>query len=331
MQTKVIKKLDTFRVRDAPLGSQRKLLLPLSFGVSSCCLLHILDQHIRRQLSRTGRAGFELHMLHVVGRSSGQEDASWQEPFVRLQDAYPSYRFHTTSIYDTIKPFQSAQSSYQEKGIGLFPESLLPEESPSSKSDLSQLLLTKAVVAKAKVLGCEGILWGHTTTRLAERVLAETAKGRGFSLPWVVKDGPSRFDINFSLPMRDLLKKEVGTFAQVLDLTISKQDVQSQNRRTPISSKAFSIDDLMKEYFESVEKDYPSIVANVVRTSNKLTPSTTASPRSCALCGTPVEAMQAGVAAWSGDQSSKGSNPPHAREDLCDGCRRLMHGNTKIP
>ncbi|RAL68532.1 hypothetical protein DID88_007259 [Monilinia fructigena] len=49
------------------------------------------------------------------------------------------------------------------------------------------------------------------------------------------------------------------------------------------SSKSTTIDDLMAQYFESVEENFPSIVANVVRTSSKLKPTTGHTSKAVAL------------------------------------------------
>lgn len=65
--------------------------------------------------------------------------------------------------------------------------------SPTSRMDLLSILRTRLIVEVAKSRGCEAVLWGDTTTKLAEKTLAETAKGRGFSLPWVMRDGESPY------------------------------------------------------------------------------------------------------------------------------------------
>ena len=178
--------------------------------------------------------------------------------------------------------------------------------SPTSKGDITGILLRKLVVSFAKRHNCEAILWGDSTTRLAERTLAETAKGRGASLPWIVADGETLHGVPFYYPMRDLLSKEITAFTTFVEPPLA--DVIAIEAVKPIvSTKNTTIDDLMKQYFASVEREYPSIVANVVKTSGKLR----ATPlqeveQQCELCDVPLD----------------GQAPERSR--LCYGCIRTL-------
>jgi len=109
--------------------------------------------------------------------------------------------------------------------------------------------------------------------------------------------------------MKDVLRKELEPYGQVSDITTLSTPQRAIG--AVVSSKNATIDGLMKEYFESVEKDYPSIVANVVRTSSKLRPSdeiasqlrddnTDYRPTSCELCGVPVASGAFGIHSWGG-------------------------------
>ena len=75
----------------------------------------------------------------------------------------------------------------------------------------------------------------------------------------------------------------------------------------PTMMKNSTIDDLTKAYFSGVEVDYPSIVANVVRTTSKLQARTLQDVEAhCELCDLPLE----------------GQAPERSR--LCYGCIRTM-------
>ncbi|KAH9828152.1 cytoplasmic tRNA 2-thiolation protein 2-like [Teratosphaeria destructans] len=183
---------------------------------------------------------------------------------------------------------------------------LLSLDSATSREDATIVLLRKLVVAKAKELNCEAILWGDSTTKLAERTLSETAKGRGSSLPWTVADGESLHGVPFYYPVRDLLTKELISFAALVDPPIS--DLLATVEVKPIvSTKNTTIDQLMKQYFESVEQEYPSIVANVVKTSGKLKAQILAEVEmQCEMCDIPLD----------------GQGPEKSR--LCHGCVRTL-------
>lgn len=96
--------------------------------------------------------------------------------------------------------------------------------SPTSRTDVLAVLRARLVVEIAKREGCEGVLWGDTTTRLAEKTLGETAKGRGFSIPWRTADGDSPF----------------GMCAAVGSLVVKANVYKVSNSTTPsaISSRA---------------------------------------------------------------------------------------------
>lgn len=90
----------------------------------------------------------------------------------------------------------------------------------------------------------------------------------------------------------------------------SSSSGDSTTTATPTMMKNSTIDDLTRQYFASIEADYPSIVANVVRTTGKLQARTLAEVEAhCELCGLPLEGGQA---------------PERSR--LCYGCIRTMGG-----
>jgi cytoplasmic tRNA 2-thiolation protein 2 len=77
----------------------------------------------------------------------------------------------------------------------------------------------------------------------------------------------------------------------------------------------------MKQYFESVEESYPSIVSNVVRTSSRLQPQAVGIAR-CRLCTLPVTKDQLGIEGWEGNQD--GERVLEDKYGLCYGCSRTM-------
>ncbi|KAI9887262.1 MAG: cytoplasmic tRNA 2-thiolation protein 2 [Watsoniomyces obsoletus] len=164
--------------------------------------------------------------------------------------------------------------------------------SATSKADILQKLKVRLLVRVAEEANCKGILWGDTATKLAEKTLAETAKGRGFSLPWQISDGPSPFGIPFYYPLRDLLRKEIISFSGLVTPSLTPLIVNQDGQDTvSASSKHNSLDVLMGQYFAPVEENFPNIVANVVRTSGKLQANRDIKgSQKCSLCGIYQEA-----------------------------------------
>ncbi|KAI9698700.1 MAG: cytoplasmic tRNA 2-thiolation protein 2 [Candelina mexicana] len=348
VRTKVVKRMESFRVRNSKIEKQRVLLLPLSFGPSSVSLLHILDYQLQTQIDRAQRAGYVIHVL-VVEAHDPSETSLRKAKLAETQRRYPRHTYSTLALADIFsfnhtidldihsidsgqsKGLSSAFSSKEEKLDALL--SSLP--STTSKFDVLCTLRTRLIIEFAKKKGCEGIFWGDSTTRLAEKTLAETAKGRGFSLPWQIADGASPHGLNFKYPLRDLLRKELVTFSELTSPPLTALIfAQPQTAQFSASAKSTTIDNLMSQYFESVEENYPSIVANVVRTSSKLRiPTNSKTDQICKLCGLPVPGGAMGIHGWGGDQKATVDkiDPETTRRQvqaLCYGCARSALGKT---
>ena len=194
-------------------------------------------------------------------------------------------------------------------------------DSATSKADLIDVARRRLILAFAEQNGRNSILFGDSTTRLAERTLSETAKGRGLALPWLTAD--SNFSgVDCIYPLRDLLRKELLAYAEGVSPSLTSLTIEPPVK-SPTSSKDTTIDGLMAHYFESVEQNYPSIVANVVRTSGKLVPHTMSETmEACTLCGHVFAQRH-----WGGEQQkvtpSKEDNEDSTQDrQLCYGCMR---------
>lgn len=311
----------------------------MSLGLSSITLLHILDEQLRTQLERSGRSSYNLHVLHV-DQSPLIEHADHQKALALLKERFPAHTYSTVLLEDVFeyrinfekeildsrpaktKPFPNDNNARLQHLMSNLP-------SAASRADVVNWLRLMLIIEIARHGGYDSVLYGDSTTRLAERTLSETAKGRGGSLPWLTADGVLPHGLKIIYPVRDILKKEILTYASTTSppLTTLVLDSVAPNQAS-VSSKATTIDSLMSQYFESVEQNYPSIVANVVRTSSKLlAPSLPFTTPLCNLCKLPVEEASR---RWGGDQAS--STVPSVDEDtalrnietLCYGCARSI-------
>lgn len=335
VHTKTIKRLETFRVNFAASAPQRRVLVPLSFGVSSTTLLHVLDLHLSTQKAKTGRTGFAISVLFV-------QDPDHSFPAEELLDKarkqYPNHEYALLPLHDVFRLISDDASLRDLIPLQAHHQNLTHQEqlaqlisslaSATARADVLTTLKTRLIVEHAKLTGCESILWGDSTTRLAERTLAETAKGRGFSLPWQISDGESPFGLKFHYPLRDVLKKELVSYIDMAEPGLASLVYEPSTGATQasMSSKNTTIDDLMKQYFESVEENFPSIVSNVVRTTSKLQlPADANSDPSCNLCGMPVSGGRFGIHGWGGDQEDA-INGLHvnAASSVCYGCTRSI-------
>jgi cytoplasmic tRNA 2-thiolation protein 2 len=311
--------MESYRIRNSPNNKRRKLLLPVSCGVSSVVLLSILDRQLQRQRENSrGLTPYDLHVLLVDTSSVGAHGptidhmASLKSTFpehqysaMRLEEIFDYEEDILSMISDTGLQFESFQGSgnNQEKLQAL----LSSFTSPTSTTDMEDILLRRLIIAFAKAEGCKSILWGDSDSRLASKVLANVAKGRGSSVSWQVCDGPSPSGISFNFPLRELSKSELLEYS-ALDPSNLNQFIIPAERQAP--GRNTTINDLMDQYIESQGSKYPSIMANVVRTVNKLErPASQIESEGCLLCGDPT--------------NSSTKQVEGQEEELCYACSRL--------
>jgi cytoplasmic tRNA 2-thiolation protein 2 len=337
--TKAVKRMETYKSRASAAKAQKKLLLPISFGPSSTSLLAILDEHLQAQLDRMGRTTYTLLLVHVDLEVDGAQQTKISAQLEKFKDRFPNHTCLTADITQALSLDIDWKSlGLEDPANGAFPGSDKARldslfhliSSATSKVDISSTLLTRLLVDIAKKNDCESILFGDSTTRLAEKTLIETAKGRGFSLPWQVSDGLSPYGVNFLYPLRELLKKELLDFSSLISPPLTDLIMyQPPATEVSASAKSTTIDDLMAQYFETVEEKFPAIVANVVRTSSKLkTPVIAETSACCGLCGLPVAKGNDGIYGWGGDQSSNARPTEEENLDgavLCYGCSRSIN------
>ena len=339
MSTKVLKRLEANRVRGAYDDASKKLLLPLSLGVSSVALLHVLDRHLQVQKQKSGRVSYSIHVL-FIDQSAFAFQREYKSALEQAKLRFPMYSFSVVTLDEVLdyeSPFlkgilmngkvmdESCALSRPDKLKALL--SALP--SATSRLDTVNILRGRLITVFAESHGCSLIVFGDSTTRLAERTLAETAKGRGGSLPWLTSDSVTSAGLKTNYPMRDLLKRELFLYITITEPSLQPLLVDGDSiDSAPVSSKDTTIDGLMSQYFASVEQSYPSIVANVVRTSGKLVaPTLQSDPIPCGMCGLPVESAPK---AWAGDQgslpavSSGQSKLASGNGPLCYGCTRSI-------
>ena len=343
IQSKIIKRMDQFKVRGRLSDAPKSILLPLSGGVSSLTLLHVLDQQLHIQMERSNRTGYKLHVL-IIDQSTAGGQPIESHYIDQIRERYPSNTYSIALIEDVFNYDVTLDETWQNllgsaTAIGLKSNaellknfmSLLP--SATSRTDMVNMLRTRLIVKFAKINSCKYVVWGDSTTRLAEKTLAETAKGRGHSLPWQTADGSSAQDIIFNFPMRDLLRKEIIVYSTMTSPSLATLIFEQQVSPASMSSKNSTIDSIMSQYFETVEENYPSIVANVVRTSTKLQADDPADLRCvCAICALPVRLDAQGLHGWGGNQEDSSEGLISAKSNfkqnitLCYGCARATIG-----
>ena len=338
--SKIFKQFSDFRVRQYKNAERRKTLLALSLGVSSLVLLHMLQEHIKRQLERTGRQAYEVWVVHVE-ESGSKEGSPLTQLLVQIKSEYPSHVYHVCHYEDIFSerhdvdnlafPESLPQAGEQLQAADRLEAYFNALPSASSVEDVKSIIKKKLIIQKARELGCETILWGDSTTRLAEKSLAETAKGRGFSLPWLMDEGTSAHGVTFKYPLQDLLRREIISFAVASQLWFNKFiGCERSTHKPAVSSRYTTIDELMVRYFGTVEDNYPSIVSNVVKTGGKLrAPEESQEWKRCKLCDLPVPSEALGVTGREGNSEKLVARANERMGVLCYGCCRSVQGSKR--
>ena len=327
---KVSKRLESNNLRRSLRDEPKNLLVALSLGPSSLAMLHVLDQNAQRQCQRTGRAGYKLHVLFIDPPSHGHDKDAGDDTFTLLKETYAGHTYLRRPLEDVLDEISSDfLHTFQTSGLvsgtdgnkqGASPKSVRFEmmlakmASDGSTGDVVNVLRDRLIASVASKNNIDAILYGDSTTRLAEKTLSEAARGRGAFIPWVTADGPLPHGPLVIYPMRDLFRKELITYTELVGESL-RSLVQGTELFgvAPASSKGFSIDRLMQQYFTAVEENYPSVVSNVVRTSTKLeAPQVEADLQLCSFCNLPVLEEE---------------GPRHhqtVEKLLCYGCRRMI-------
>ncbi|KAF7520877.1 hypothetical protein G7054_g12628 [Neopestalotiopsis clavispora] len=136
-------------------------------------------------------------------------------------------------------------------------------------------------------------------------------------------------------PLRELFRKELLIYSRLTSPPLTPLLTEAGSRSAAVvSHKDLSIDDVMARYFAEVEENYPSVVANVVRTTGKLNRSSGGGggdgdgsenngSSSCGLCGLGLD--EVGDERWRGELGEQ-KTESDGRGRLCYGCERSVYG-----
>lgn len=313
----------------------QNVLLALSFGYCSLSLLALLDRLADRQRARTKRVGLRLYIVHVLGADAHENMASATAKLAQLQATFPQHEFSSVSLEDGVN---SSDTQIQEDGDDTtLPSHLLQNLSATSHEDIMLLVRDRVIQREAARHACTRVLYGDTLSKLTERILSQTAKGRGFALPQVIGTAPPQTGlVPTAYPLRDIYRAEMEEYAQYtlprIWNVVSSASTSAYRERTGTSARTLTIDKLMAQYVDEMEKKAPSTVANVLNTSSKLVQPLRL--LHCSVCRLAMDRGTSGLRGWGGDQAieSNSTLPESSVQDsqtplLCYGCTRTLHAS----
>ncbi|KAK9476202.1 hypothetical protein V1514DRAFT_311969 [Lipomyces japonicus] len=287
--------------------SAPRVLLALSLSESSLSLLEMLVSLLHEQRSmHRGRSGFELFVIHV----DQSEVYPYAEPITtvmdRLQDRFGQScvikKTGLNSIFESKFAYaQQFTHNYLSTSDYVVSDIIDPQDHTNnvkdllssirdrtSKLDIIESIRQRLILQSASDLNCSTILWGDSMTRIAEKTLSLTAKGRGSSLPHQISDTVKQ-GISHIYSLREVLRAETEQYVDLLQISdlVAKPAIAMPN-----VLRMMTIDDLMVNYFADIETAFPSIVSTVVRTADKLADPIQDIASTCFICGVPCEGDQ---------------------------------------
>lgn len=242
----------------------------VSYGVCSLALIDLLlDMQEAQKAKNNGMYGFEIHVAHI-GKTPEEVKHNWPWKHLEIHD-YP-----LISIQELVDA---------------------PKLSRSSLQDMQSVLIRQTALALAHNSNATAI-FGYSITRLSELTLAETIKGRGAGIPELVS--PDLYEDHCVYPLKDVTLPEIKDFCRMrgIDKYAPKEPVP------PGITKLQSIDEIVHQYFASVQENFPSVVSTVAKVASRLSQP----PEACALCNKSI---------------TEDSNHSHS-VDLCYACSSAL-------
>jgi cytoplasmic tRNA 2-thiolation protein 2 len=263
-------------------------------------LLHMWSSYLQRKAARQpSQSWMKLHILVIEPSTVNPAIPPCDDRFSSVQAIFPQHEFTKVSFHDVLEfddeiidallafagtNFVNDESHSNRDRLDNLRASIA---SPTSRDDTDNVLITRLIVAYAKKLGCHAVAWGDSDSRLAAKILSGVAKGRGSSLTWQVCDGMTPWNLRFGFPLRDIYRPELELFASQIS-SLSEVILPSQPPPEHVASRNLSIDELMTQYIHVQGEKYRGVMANIVRTVDKLQPLPIhVDTEFCTLCSAP--------------------------------------------
>lgn len=134
--------------------------------------------------------------------------------------------------------------------------------------------------------------------------------------------------MKFLYPLREVFMKELVVYARDIIVDPPLMPLCTEYSAEPkhsvakaTSGRNITVDELMTQYFEQMEEQYPHIVSNVIRTASRLKVQSPEA-KACSICGLPGDGGKSALTL--GDFGEDGEEASGA-SDMCYGCLRSTH------
>lgn len=290
---------DRYKVKFSDDVKRDKVILPMSYGKSSLVLLDILISMFEEQTKNPrAKIGFEVDVVHINDSKviSYQDDVG--SVLRKLKNHYALEKYPITftdvgieSILNTgdvssltlHKDFTSTST----RGSSSVTMDDIFEGCPNraSKKDILDVIVKQLIERYAVAKGATSILWAHSMTSLADEVIALTVKGRGSEIFKQLTDGVVPFgesEIDVVHPLRDCSLGEIEKFVQMKGLEEFLLVPSDSPER--MMNKQKTINEVVENYFKTVDSSDDNIVSTVVKTGAKLGEPRNFDGKVCSIC-----------------------------------------------
>ncbi|CDR46166.1 CYFA0S22e00782g1_1 [Cyberlindnera fabianii] len=293
---------DKFKVRFGTNIIRENVVFPCSFGKSSLVLLDIIFQQFNEQL-KNPRVWIGFH-LDVVFVDDGEVSGYKNDVKEIIEDIKKEYDTERFPVSFTIIPIDAYSQGKQMKRILVTPEfetlmnqmfqgeaktvteMLRIAPNRASRDDLQKVVIQELIMSHVIEQGATALIWGHNMSSLAGQVLALTVKGRGSEIHRHLtdyKDEIAGKEIDVIHPLRDVSQGEVEKFIKFRKLEklllITTQD------SSKLMNKQKTVDEVVLQYYDTVDTADDNIVSTVVRTGAKLAEPKNYDGVKCIVCG----------------------------------------------
>ena len=199
---------NTFRSKGC-VDTDDKVLVAVSGGLHSRALLHLVSRSGPRD--RRGRGRFDFEIIFVDDRcilpDAPSAATSVVEYITALGEKYgvPAHVVPLTSL------FEGSEDRVRDLFATL--------HSVTEKEDMLDSLRNQILAQFAQQHSFTHVIRGDSATRLAQKVISFTSKGRGDCLQMEVNAFRDLFGARFVFPLRGMLSKEAGYYCHAKKLS----------------------------------------------------------------------------------------------------------------
>ncbi|CAF1175407.1 unnamed protein product [Rotaria magnacalcarata] len=247
-----------------------RVLLAYSGGPSSTALLHLIVDGLSVNARR--RLQFQAQVAFIDESSLYPDSNDVREKVIDLIKNQLNYPLHIVSIDENL----DNESHFKDL---LFQKTT----SMTAREELIRRRRLKLLFDIAKRENCTKLITGDNCTKLAAQILSDMAQGKGAHVALECNFTDTRNDsVTIVRPFREIMSKEIAMYNRLN----SFESLQNADIAT-MSGPQSSIFKLTETLVSDLQRQFPSTVSTIFRTSDKL--EKTIKPDRCDLCCYPLD------------------------------------------